>query len=360
MDKIAIGVLSFRRPDYLRVCLKSLAANTEKHRAEIFLFQDGAVNKFSGVRYAPDADIERSLEVFDQANLPNKTVIRQEHNIGPAGGVSTMLLGMFGRGHDYAVLIANDMEVNKFFIKTHRVIYEQFKNVPRVGVLRTGPVEPPSYGGPVYSYEQAKKLENKVCYGFYEMQDFGIWRKCWEKIKPDIEFFHDHVTSCDWRRVVDYTWQGKDDTENPHFKAIVGKFGTFPEDVINVRAAQKAGFQGLQTLVPRIKGFGEYSALRKDYQALWASYRVDEIKLWNVGDVNAYEVVPYSRLAKPPAPPGPAPSEIMMVYAGNISSPFSLHGDKSRHWYYRIKRGEPLLVKIADVPFFEKNGFKRA
>lgn len=363
MSRISIGVLSFSRSDYLRRCLESLAANTEISKATVYVFQDGAVNQYSGQRYAPDSAIEECVKVFNAAVLPHKELVRQRYNIGPAAGVSTMFIEMFSHGHDYVTMMADDMFVNPFYVKTHRVVMEQFADDPSVGVLRTGPTEAPFRGGPIYTKEEALQFQNLLCRGFYMMQDFGTWRRGWERIRGDIEFFHEQVTGCDWRQVVDYSWTGGTRGSDPRFRAIQERFGTFPEDVIHIRAAERAGLGGIHTVIPRISGFGPKSSLRSGYEGEWSTFRMEEITLWSVGDADHYEIVQCSRVGEmigiPRATQQPVrmPDWVTMVYVGRQGSPFSIRGAASRKVYYRVERGKPFRVLGIDANFFKQVGF---
>ena len=367
-DKIGIGVLSFRRPDYLQRCLESLSINSEIDRAVVYVFQDGAVNRRSGIRYAPDSDIERSVQIFEEVNLPNKELILQDGNVGPAAGVAAMFIDQFARGHSYITMMANDMEVSPFYVKTHRVVRDQFMNDTSIGVLRTGPSEAPFRRGPIYSQAEAEELDNKLCLGYYMMQDFGTWRRGWEAFREDIEFYYEHTTACDWRKVADYTWAGRTDVNNEHFKAIQQRFGAFPEDVVHVRAAKRAGLQGLHTVTPRITGFGEHSALREGYHKAWPTFGMEKISLWGAGRADHYEIIDCTSLGIPrgmagePSDPQSraAPSgDAEMIFIGVQTSPFTIRGDKSGHTYDRIRKGRPFVVKAEDVAFFEKNEFRR-
>jgi hypothetical protein len=75
-------VLSFNRPHYLRPVLESLRhqePRIDPHR--IHLFQDGAVNLYSGVRYAEDDAIEACIRLFREI-FPGGHVHASAPNIG--------------------------------------------------------------------------------------------------------------------------------------------------------------------------------------------------------------------------------------------------------------------------------------
>jgi hypothetical protein len=81
-----VAVLSFNRPEMLASVLRSLLYNrslADGGVASIHLFQDGAVNAFSGRRYASDDDIAACIETFKNL-VPEGTVHLADGNIGVA------------------------------------------------------------------------------------------------------------------------------------------------------------------------------------------------------------------------------------------------------------------------------------
>src|SRR5271165_512772 len=75
--------MSFNRPEFLEPVLASIVkqrfVNLDEH--EMHLFQDGAVNRYSCVRYARDEDVECCVGLF-KLYFPNGTVHRSPENIG--------------------------------------------------------------------------------------------------------------------------------------------------------------------------------------------------------------------------------------------------------------------------------------
>ena len=80
--KPPIIILSFNRPHYLGPTLESLRHQRPGIDADrIHLFQDGAVNRYSGVRYADDTAIEACICLFREA-FPRGHVHASVPNIG--------------------------------------------------------------------------------------------------------------------------------------------------------------------------------------------------------------------------------------------------------------------------------------
>lgn len=81
MRDTPIVIIAFNRPGYLEPVLRSLLAQTALGTREVFLFQDNAVNPCSGMRYADDETIAKSIDTFRRL-IPNGIVFTSPHNIG--------------------------------------------------------------------------------------------------------------------------------------------------------------------------------------------------------------------------------------------------------------------------------------
>jgi hypothetical protein len=82
-DRLPIVVFSFDRPEYLSQALASLSAELARSHipADVFLFQDGAVNPFSGTRYADDANISACMSTFKKI-FPSGNILYSPDNLG--------------------------------------------------------------------------------------------------------------------------------------------------------------------------------------------------------------------------------------------------------------------------------------
>lgn len=80
-----IAVMSFRRPDKLRDVLVSLRNQIGCNigEREVYLFQDNAVNRYSRMRYADDAEVVRCIDVFKEI-FPAGMVRLADANVGVA------------------------------------------------------------------------------------------------------------------------------------------------------------------------------------------------------------------------------------------------------------------------------------
>ena len=179
-------------------------------------------------------------------------------------------------------MIDNDLIVNKYYIKTLRVLFEQFKDDDKAGILQT------SYRHTGHCYQskkEAKRLENVVAYGFSHRWELGFWRKSWERIKPFMKDYFELTKKCDFKELL----------YNPNIYQDIRRklheiYGTEHADFSLEKCAIKAGYKGIHTLTLRHKTIG-----REGMYSFRAS-RFDDgnygkIQLYNIGNVEKYKLV---------------------------------------------------------------------
>jgi len=283
MNKLCIAVRSLKRPEYLKQCLESLENNSDLN-VDFFFFQDGAVNPFSGIRYATDEEIKASLKVFEDSKLPNKTIFVSQYNLGPVIRNRLQLEYVFPL-YEYGVLIDNDLIFNKYYIKTLKVLFEQFKDSD-AGSIQT------SFrhrGNNIQSLEDAIKLQNKVVYGFSHRWEIGLWRESWNKIKPFITPYFEITAKCDFKKLI-YGNNYYPDIENQLRQIYESRHRrVLTEDCALENAIEKAGYKGLHTLTLRHKTIGE-KGMFSFRSTRFKNGRYNKIKLHDVGNVDKYEI----------------------------------------------------------------------
>lgn len=124
---IAVGVISFDRPEFFKRTVNHLENCVDKDRVDWYFFQDGAVNKFSGERHASDFDIEKNIEIIEEANIPNKHILVNDVNLGNA--IQTdKCFKLFDKDYDLIIRIEEDIILSKYFIRVLISIHDQFPN----------------------------------------------------------------------------------------------------------------------------------------------------------------------------------------------------------------------------------------
>lgn len=178
---IAVCVKSFNRPEYLQRCISYLEDCINKHWVDWHLFQDGAVNKYSGIRRAKDEEINQSIEVLESADLPNKTIHINEYNLNHAEQTENI----FNLYNDYKLLIILDGDVllSKYSLIQNIDLMEYFN-----GVTST-------LFGMDYGFE---RLNDVAVRGKSAWFVFSMWRNEYKIIKNRFNDFMDIVRGQDF------------------------------------------------------------------------------------------------------------------------------------------------------------------
>lgn len=354
MNEVAICVLSFKRPDYLKRCCEFLVENRILDGVDFWLIQDGAVDERTGRRYAGDDVIEASVGAFGASNLPSKTAHLQQYNVGPAMQICWAFGNLFYAGYGFVVVMPDDTIVNKNYVKTVLTIYRQFKDHPAAGILRTCPLEHPGRDGHIQTEAEARDVEDMVDFidGEYST-DMGLWHRTWRVISPTMGAYEEGLKKAGFRDLMASKWDGNRPELQWIVKHMESEFGSMHEDVVPVIAAGKSGLKTLRTLAPRSIHVGPEASLDR-FPEFYYRLGYDRYSLYDVGDVDRY-FFPSERAVSVGAS-----HEIRIVYPGPDHAPFSIRGEPSRKVYWRVRAGEPFDVIPDDIPNFERLGFVRA
>ncbi len=117
---LTIALLSFDRPDYLRQVVHSLVKQLVPGD-EVFLFQDGGWNPFSGNRKASEGVIDACVRVFSSPSGDLKSigrgVFRSPVNLSIAGNYRRAEQYIFeALGRDAAVLLEDDLVLGPHYL----------------------------------------------------------------------------------------------------------------------------------------------------------------------------------------------------------------------------------------------------
>ena len=353
MNDLVVTIRSLRRVEYLKKCLASLEANAGLEDVDFYMYQDGAVNPFSGRRHATDERVAASLQVFEESKLPNKTIVVKDHNVGTAIQKTEMLDNLFPK-YRFVMMLDNDLVFNKYYIKTILTLFRQFESRPEVGMLQTS-----------YFYDEktqpetpafARKHADLVDYGFGQRWEQGFWRKKWGRIYQEYKPYVKLACQDDYKEMLLYN--------KPPFRArkrtILKQYGTVSTDFILEKCVTRAGYKGIHTMALRHRTVGRdgiYSDAKK-----FDRMKMGGAKVHAVGNADTYRFWPEVR-SRPKRGAvkvaGSLPSDWMeLVYEGSDTAPFTIRGQVSKKKYWRVQKGEPFPVLRVDVPFFMKHGFK--
>jgi hypothetical protein len=190
--------MAFNRPDYLRQVLSSLRAQDLEGCAARFtfhFFQDGAVNRYSGVRYADDEDIA-ACTALARALMPGIDLHVSPDNIGVAEMFAAAESFVFDRLEaDYAIFLEDDMVLDPRYLRTMAGIREHTVEHEEIGVFA-------AYGN--HNLEGAGVSE---CLGrpqawvpLGQHWAFAVTRTHWRAIQPFMRKYQEIVHHRDYRR----------------------------------------------------------------------------------------------------------------------------------------------------------------
>ena len=279
MNKLCIAIRSLKRTDYLKKCLDSLEKNVDLN-ADFWFFQDGAVNPHSGKRYATDREIQASLAVFEASKLPSKHIFQHKRNEGCLPQYFFQL-DMLSRSYDYIASLPNDIVVNKYYIKTLNVLFEQFKDDPKVGILSSSFR---CFNHNVQTEAEAKEMEDKVSYGYGYQTEQCFWADKWEKIRHHMKPYMDIMKGHDYHVMLHNQPPSREVR-----KQLATLYGNHPVDYCLEQSVKLAGFTGLQVRALRYRIIGE-TGLYSFHSTLWDE-QFKDVKMYEVGDVEKYTLI---------------------------------------------------------------------
>jgi hypothetical protein len=192
--KAPIAVMSFNRPEFLAPVLQSLKAqrgNALEGR-EVHLFQDGARNRYSKIRYAADADIDASIECF-RLHFPEGTVHYSGDNVGIFESFSTAEDYFFlERSFETAYFFEDDMTLSPVYLEMMAIL-EKF-------ALRSDSVAYFAAYGDYYASRDDVADHRRDVITLDHHWAFGIVRRHWLKLREALSDYRALVGGQDYAR----------------------------------------------------------------------------------------------------------------------------------------------------------------
>jgi hypothetical protein len=126
-------VLSFNRPQYLEAVLDSLSKQVPQvDPRRIHLFQDGAVNAYSGIRYADEEEVRKCLTIFRDI-FPHGATHVATANVGICENFARAENFVFkALNAPFAYFFEDDLVLSQRYISTMDVLRRDFENKPRI------------------------------------------------------------------------------------------------------------------------------------------------------------------------------------------------------------------------------------
>lgn len=190
--KIPVCILSFNRPSYLEVVLKSIKSqiDIDLRDFDFNFFQDGAVNPFSGKRKAQDGDIESCVRLFKEY-FPDGNIFLSEKNLGVALNFERAENFAFGESEaPYSIFLEDDLELNDIYFKNLTRLTELALRRDDVGYIS-------AYGNHHAPLTQQSARHNDVILMGHNW-GFALTRQQWLKSAPFVNQYLDLVRSRDY------------------------------------------------------------------------------------------------------------------------------------------------------------------
>jgi hypothetical protein len=186
--------MSFNRPQFLGPVLESLRAqrNGILDEREVHLFQDGAVNRYSRIRYAQDPDIAAAIETF-RKHFPNGIVHTSVDNIGICENYRRAERYFFEeRQFDVGYFLEDDLVLSPVYVEMLDRLCAWASSAPNVAYFA-------AYGD-YYSNPEDIAAREKELTTLDHHWAFGLVRRHWRKMQALLEPFYGIVCGNDYSR----------------------------------------------------------------------------------------------------------------------------------------------------------------
>jgi hypothetical protein len=193
LNETAVAIFSFNRPNYFDQVLSSLEKNTYLEGLDFYLFQDGAINKFSGRVAADEEDIQACVHRWESSSLPNKQLILNEWNVGMCiNWLEATSLLFDSIAYDQVLFFEDDLVVNRNYVRSLRILLDQFRGTKKVAAVTC-------HGGRPKVLSEAEKKANllQLSSGCDHLWGWASWRDRWQQIKPTFLEYHRFIEGCD-------------------------------------------------------------------------------------------------------------------------------------------------------------------
>lgn len=186
--------MSFNRPQFLGPVLASLKKqrDCDIDARRVHLFQDGAVNRYTRIRYATDADIDACVEEF-RRQFPRGAIHRSAENIG--------ICENFLRAERYA-FEELDCEV-AYFMEDDLVLSPHYltmmNQLCRWAASTSNVAYFAAYGDYYAAPEEIAQRQREVATLDHHW-GFGLLRRHWRTMQPLLQPYYDIVCGADYTR----------------------------------------------------------------------------------------------------------------------------------------------------------------
>lgn len=188
-----IIVMSFNRPEYLARVLDSLKAQQPRlDERRIHLFQDGAVNAYSGIERAGVQHISESVALFCRA-FPNGHVHFSQPNIGICENFLRAERFVFEElNAPFAYFFEDDLVLHPAYVATLDVLRRSFEAEPRIGYFN-------AFGEFWSALDIQEKNRNRII-PMGQLWGFALRQSHWRNAQPLLASYYELVCGKDYRK----------------------------------------------------------------------------------------------------------------------------------------------------------------
>ena len=243
---LTIALLSFNRPHYLRLAVRSLFAQLVPGD-QVLLFQDGGWNPFSGNRKASEDDLTACVRIFSSPGRKPRSgelsVFRSSTNLGVAGNYRRAEQYVFEfLGRDAAVLLEDDLVLGPNYLSAISDLLELAAGDRRIGYVS-------AYGDLWAPIERQRDYADQLI-PMHENWGAGLTRASWLAQKPIRERY--------WELVKDADYSLRDDEAIREFYRSLGyNCAISSQDASRWIACRAAGMVRLMTATCHAQYIGE-------------------------------------------------------------------------------------------------------
>jgi len=188
---IGIGIVSFDRPQYLTQLLASLEVQVDMPTVEWHLFQDGAINKFSGREVGDRERVQEAIKAYLNARLPGEKFAHiRAANVG-VGINQFEAYELMCRGYEQIVILEDDVVLSPYWARLLPILFAELENRPDVFGFTTGFRR-------WCKREEVEQWLPQVATGRPHWWMIGFVPARWERIKPHFMRYYDLIKESDY------------------------------------------------------------------------------------------------------------------------------------------------------------------
>lgn len=180
MNKTAIAIACWNRPDYFTQLMTSLEANLlEMEDVDTHMFIDGDICALTGEMRTDKQLIYQNIQIFQKALIPNKTMHVRSLNVSVAVH-QFQLMQMLTPIYDRIIFLEDDVVVSPNFVGVMKKLLDQFENNNDVFSISPG-------FKLMCKKEEVEEYKDAIKFTEGHFWAEAIWTKKWNKILPRYE-----------------------------------------------------------------------------------------------------------------------------------------------------------------------------